>query len=318
MTSQPSDPDDGGREDAAPGRTAFDALNPYGDFGGSEPSSGRLLLVVIVFLLAVSGAVVVGGLWAKDAFDAHARQERERLAKEERQLEAPAAAGAADTAAALEEPPPPSEEPPSASDEPRPASDEPPPASDDPPPASDEPPSASDEPRPASDNPPPASAEPSSASDEPPPAPAAPAEDVMARKPRAPPPPPGLFLRVSRDRSDAEAEGLEQELKQGFLERLAALAPDTPVKTSARPQPGDLDVKLVLRRLERASGRSAHDVTASCAAGIRPPEALPRGRADAQGKAQGPEAGPALAKLAARRCGAFLAEQIAPVARSLN
>ena len=110
-------------------------------------------------------------------------------------------------------------------------------------------------------------------------------------------------------------EGLDEALERGFLQRLASVAPEL-VARRGGARSDDLGVRLVLTRLSARAGGGVHDVTARCVLGAtRPRGALPDGAIHAQGKQQGMEASDGLRADAAERCGAQLAESVAPLAR---
>lgn len=288
-----SDAHDG---DAAPaGRTAFDALNPYGDFGGTDPSSGRLLLVVIVCLVALVGVAGVGGLWAWDAAAARAQKQA-----------APTVAVATeDDEESVEEDGPPDIDS-SKNVVPEPATEAGAKEAVPPDKAGGESATkaASDEAAPQADE---VEA----------PSPEEQRTNKAASKRPPPPPPRALVLIASRDRSDAQADGLAAALDAGFVERVRALAPEVSVE---RGRPGLLDVgvKLVLTHFQEGSGGGAHDVTAKCAAVAKATDGTMSQSVDAQGRSQGVAASAELRAEAVRRCGGRLADALASVISSLN
>lgn len=262
---------------AASGRTAFDALNPYGDFGGPDVTRGKLLALGVVCALVVGAALAMGGVWAKEALVAPKPDEAETAsahaddaADDDAPSPAPAAESPSPPAVAAIEPPPVDEKPVAAAPAPEAAS----------PPPDDERPS--------------------------------PAAPVQRKRP--PPPKPAIVLTSVRDYTDAEVDGLDDALERGFLSRLAQLAPDLPVKRG-RAASYDLGTRVLLVRLSEGAGGGAHDVTARCGLATRPKEALADGAFYEQGKQQGVEASDALRVEAVRRCGERLAETFAPIAR---
>lgn len=279
-----------GATPGAPGRTAFDALNPYGDFGGTEVSRTQLVAVGLVCLLAVGGVLAVGGFWASEALtaaNAEALETTKPTASSAQ--EGPSSSSAAPSPPALA---PPAAEPPAATN------DAPPPA------AVDEPP-----PSPPGD----ARAKESAPAPSAPSAPAQPRPSVPKKKPK-PVDPPAFVLSSVRDHSDAEVDGLDDALERGFRSRLQELAPDVRVKRG-RPRSVDLGARVLLMRLDEEPRRGVHTVTARCALATRPKEALPTGPLRAERKERGPEGTDALRAEAARRCGAQLADAFAPTLR---
>lgn len=173
----------------------------------------------------------------------------------------------------------------------------------------------------------PTTTEPPAASPAPEPAPPPRAAPVEAAKPAPParpaprarrqpaPPPRSLVVTYVRDRSDSDYEGLTEALQRGFVERLRAVASDLPLKVGVRAKSTDLGVRVLLLRLDEGSGGGAHDVRARCALATRPKDALPGGPMQAQGRQQAMEQSAALREEAVRRCGAQLADTLAPLAR---